>query len=223
MRRWQATFSRFGQGLTHTRLPRGQQGRQSVPFSSNRQPLERLNEGSVMPCLYRRPPLRASFTGGTAYPLRGAPERLAFSPPDLAPARFPVSDRRISLIGLPTRPNRSRIFFSRYRRYEKCRSPTSFTNITIVGASEPAWVAYPTFSRRPLTLGGGCSSTASRSSRLRSLGGILMRRCPTTSRAAGRMAPIPSFVRADTATTGANGANLKSLASVARQYAALRC
>src|SRR4029077_11503687 len=170
--------------------------------------------------------MRASpHRGGVVYGIsprfagrwREAPEGALTQPTHhflAAPARFPVSERRISLIGLPTSPNRSLIFFSRYRLYEKCSRPTSLTNSTMVGASEPAWVAKPTFRRRPLKLGGGCSSSASRRSRLSSFGGILTRRCPTTSRAAGRIAPIPSFVFAETATTGANGANLKSLARV---------
>src|SRR5438105_15817219 len=48
------------------------------------------------------------------------------------------SDRKTSFNGLPIKPKLSRIFFSRYRRYEKCSSPVSFTNRTTVGVSSPA-------------------------------------------------------------------------------------
>src|SRR6267143_3876257 len=94
--------------------------------------------------------------------------------------------------------------------------------MTTVGLSEAAWVAYPSRRRRPLKLGGGCSMKAWRNTLLSSLGGILMRRWPTTSSAAGMTEPMLSLVFADTVTMGAYGANLKLLVRTVRQCAGLR-
>src|ERR1700736_6661104 len=67
---------------------------------------------------------------------------------DLTLLSSPARNTRRS--GLPANPKRSRILFSRYRRYEKCSRLVSFTKSTTVGASPEAWVAKFSLRRRPL-------------------------------------------------------------------------
>src|SRR2546428_9480040 len=126
-------------------------------------PIASIDHGGVRPLFYRCDrnvngdfPVYWEVGPASLRPLRGSRPEGALAV--LARARRPSSARSTSLSGLPTSPKRSRIFFSRYRRYEKWGRPLSFTKTNTGGAPSAALVAFVKPNPRPLLLRGRCLS-----------------------------------------------------------------
>src|SRR5690625_742236 len=65
------------------------------------------------------------------------------------------------LIGVPVKPNDSRILFSKKRLNEKCTNSGSLTKTTNEGGFTATCVVYKTLSRFPFTVGVGLTANAS--------------------------------------------------------------